>query len=306
MSDAGYEKKVSRKKISNAIVKAVEEVKKDTRPVLGGDYFHDVFAVVQINAARGTGKTTIIYTILKNCIDKDTKVLLFVGSLYNDSTWKAITDELDKRGITWVGETSLLNEDGKDQLQAWIDDQAKKDEPEEEVKQEGGRPPGYDDPFRKLSPDILLNLMQSGGESGGDPTAEVKKPKKPKKKKYQVPEWCIVLDDLGDEMRRKSVENLCKKNRHFKSLVILSAHSPKDLPPGARNQITNWIFPKGHALEFMEKIHENMGSRFKLDNLIAAYKAATADDAGGKHNFLWLDVPRGEIRRNFNEVLEIE
>ena len=49
-----------------------------------------------------------------------------------------------------------------------------------------------------------------------------KSKKKKKKCKYKCCEYMIIFDDLSSELKSKSLLNLLKKNRHYKSKLIIS------------------------------------------------------------------------------------
>ena len=52
---------------------------------------------------------------------------------------------------------------------------------------------------------------------------EVTTKKKHKKCEYQAPEYIIIFDDLSSELKSQSLLTLLRKNRHFKTKLIISS-----------------------------------------------------------------------------------
>src|SRR4051812_45287366 len=56
-------------------------------PSLGHDFFVEPYPNVMISARKQSGKTWVMYEILKGCIDKDTVVIFFVSTLNRDENY---------------------------------------------------------------------------------------------------------------------------------------------------------------------------------------------------------------------------
>ena len=55
----------------------------------------------------------------------------------------------------------------------------------------------------------------------------------------------IVLDDLSNELKSKSLLTLLKKNGHYRSKIIISSQWLHDLLPESRKQIALFMVFKG-------------------------------------------------------------
>ena len=99
------------KKINNEKVELVPMVGmgEDKRPVRGEALFPELYANIFLCARKNSGKTSLIYTILKKCCGRDTKVLAFVSTLFKDQAWLGIQDYARKKGIYFEGHTSLID-----------------------------------------------------------------------------------------------------------------------------------------------------------------------------------------------------
>jgi len=131
--------------------------------------------------------------------------------------------------------------------------------------------------------------------------AALTKPDKEKKRKVVkiYPEYIIVLDDLGSELRDKHLTQLMKTNRHYKALVILSTQYLNDLQPAAIRQL-------GYVLLF---------AKFSEDKLLELYKALYIsmpfekfqqiylDATKDRYSFLFIGRAAGvdELRKGFTE-----
>src|SRR5690606_21771674 len=108
--------KISIKKINNEIVTAVPLSKaEDKRPVLGASLFSEPFANIYLNARKKSGKSSVIYNIIKKCANKNTTVVAFVSTLHKDKNWETIQLYCEHHNIPFLGHTSLISEeDGHD------------------------------------------------------------------------------------------------------------------------------------------------------------------------------------------------
>ena len=86
------------------------------------------------------------------------------------------------------------------------------------------------------------------------------------------------------------------KHRHFLTKVIVSSQYPNDLLPEARNNIDFWILFAGHNDEKLLTIFRNCDLKITFDLFKALYEDATKK----KYNFLYVNKPRNEFRKNFN------
>src|SRR6185312_4393675 len=108
------------KKLNNIEVQPIKlEGSGKKLEVKGAAMFSEPYANIFLVAKKKTGKTTVIYNIIKRCATKDTVVVAFVSTLTKDPAWIAIEKYCDDHDIPFVGYTSLI-EDGEDQLDSLI------------------------------------------------------------------------------------------------------------------------------------------------------------------------------------------
>ena len=76
------------KEINNIKIKAVVHLALEQNEILGYNYFPTLYSNIYICSRRRSGKTTLIYNILKNCVNKHTNVVFFCSTINSDSTYK--------------------------------------------------------------------------------------------------------------------------------------------------------------------------------------------------------------------------
>jgi len=276
------------KKINDVKVKKVKcSVAQDDRPIRGSDLFGEIYANIFLCAKKKSGKTSTIYKIIKECMGKKTKVIAFVSTLHKDATWKSIREYCEGKGNEFIGHTSL-KEDGEDLLDTLVK------ELESEAEKE------YDDNNiderlkqleRKLCP-VLCEVDSDDDEP---------KKKRERKEKYQSPEYLILLDDLSNELKSKSLVSLLKKNRHFKAKIIVSSQYLNDLLPESRKQQDYFLVFKGQSNEKLEEIRRDADVGLEEEELRDVYKFATEK----QFSFLYIDTRNNTFRRNFNYLIQI-
>lgn len=273
--------RIKEKKINGVVVKSVPILhKEDKRPIKGFDLFPEIYANVFLCAKKKSGKTSSIYTILKECAGKDTKVIAFVSTLNKDANWKTIRAWCDLNKIEFEGHTSL-KEDGIDQLDLLVDELQEEIHDEEDV---------------NIS-SRTKNILKFDSDSDDEET----KRKKKKKEKYIAPEYIIILDDLSNELKSKSLVTLLKKNRHFKAKIIVSSQYLNDLLPEARKQMDYFLCFRGQSKKKLEEIHRDADVNLEVEDFIDLYEYATSK----LYSFLYIDTNNSEFRRNFNTLLDV-
>jgi hypothetical protein len=277
----------SLKKINNIVVKPLDIKYKAKKNFKGKDLFNIWCPNMFILAKKNSGKTTTIYFTLEKCSGKHTKFIFIVSTLDKDPIWNAIVDKLgEERCATFK---SLYDDDDVNIIQQFMDDNNSDKIAPEEVSQSGGGGVPLNN-FKK-------NQRQIG--SGEPPT-----PPAPKVDtwKYNYPKFIIVMDDLGDTMRDKSVTQLLKTNRHFDAMTIISSQSLNDLDKPARLNLDYMlIFPK-LPIEKLKMIHQDLNLSTEFDDFLKKYEEATKE----KYNFLYIGRSESEeeYRKNFNEAFD--
>ena len=261
-----------------ARVELIPKPKGACRPALGAEYFTEPYANILLLAKKNSGKTTIIYNIIKNCAGPKTEVIIFCPTWRRDDSYKHIIKHMNKRKIEHQEYTSLY--DGKNNILAdFLDELGNADDSEPDSEDE--EPP---DP---------LTLCAA--------TAHVeKKESKPRASRYVAPEFIFIFDDMKKQNRDRIIDKLIATNRHYKAKVILSTQFVTDITPGTlANLDVALLFPKIPA----ERI-ESVYAAFDLANqtpeqFAAMYARATSAD----HNFLYIDLRTDKFRINFDEPI---
>lgn len=271
---------ITTKKINSVVIKKVPVDKEDDdkRPILGAEMFPEIYANVFLCAKKKSGKSTVIYNILKACTGKHTKVIAFVGTLHKDRTYRKLQKKCEKSGIYFEGHTSL-KENGVDLLEQLIDQLS------EEYPQEGK---GKDKP---KNPIILCD------DSDEDEDEEESK----RKCKYRAPDYIFILDDLSRELKTPMLEAFLKMNRHFKSKVLISNQYLNNMAPESRKQIDYWLVFKGQPQKKLDEIYMDADLAVDHEQFYDVYKEATEK----KYSFLYIDTVDNTFRRNFDEEFTI-
>jgi hypothetical protein len=278
---------ITLKKINNEIVKPIPQNvgKCDNRPILGAALFPEIYANIFISARKKSGKTTVIYKILKKCINKHTKVICFVSTLNKDDSYKEIRRLCKANDVSYTAYTSLKGDDGQDLL-ADLVDTLQTENPEENEED------GEEKEKTKKRENIILC----------DDDTDEEEEEKPRKSKYRSPEYVFILDDLSDELKSKSVTTLLKKNRHFKSKIIISSQYLNDLPPESRKQMDYFLVFKGLPPKKLEELYRDSDIPVSFENFTQIYENAVKE----RFNFMYIDRVNQIIRKNFNKEYNIE
>ena len=172
------------------VLKNKQEFSKQT--VKGWDYFQNPLNNAFIIASKNKGKSTIIYNIVKNCIDKRTTLIIFSGSIGKDHVYDNILKYCKEKEIVVKTYSSFI-ENGINVLDRLLTKLQVDANTKEEKEGEGNKPIEhkclFDDNGNKI------------------------RPKRTKKK--IVPDIMICYDDLGNQLRHKIIARCCKIHRHF-------------------------------------------------------------------------------------------
>lgn len=273
-------------KINNVKIHPVvnNEITADVaRKVLGHDLFVEPYANIGILSKKKSGKTTVIFNILKKCAHKNTVVMLFGSTVFKDATYEKINDMLSNKGCH-VARHNHFIEDGVNLIDAFIDEASQKQDDE---KDEPEAPVRYGNGILKTMTHEEIRRKNS------------EKPKplpKPPKPKTIYPEYILVFDDLSESLRHKSISSLVKINRHFKSKIILSSQRITDLHPQALGQCDYVLMFRSFNDEIIETVRKKLDLSITEEEFRNIYYTATEEP----YNFLYIDVVREEFRKNFN------
>ena len=267
------------KKINNEVVEPIPQKKMSPDQIKGYNLFQEPYCNIFICAKKKSGKTCTIFKILKDCSDKNTKVIIFSSTAYKDQNMIKITEWLEEKGMMYDIFTAL-----DDYLKTIIDEIENNEELDKIDKSEDEK---EDD-----KPKII-----SFSETKDEIRLRIKK-RKPKKK---APKYIFIFDDISSDLRNNEISELVKQNRHYLSKVIISSQYPLDLKPDGRNQIDYWLLYQGHSDKKLEEIYNICNLSVSFDEFKNIYNEATKE----KYHFLYIDTINHTFRKDFNMIFEI-
>jgi hypothetical protein len=257
------------KTINHELVKPIKLPKIEEKNIKGYDLFPELYANIFILGKKKSGKTSVIFKILKSCCNKKTIVVIFCSTVHKDSNYIEIVKYLEKNDIQVKTYTSLF-EDGINQLELLT---SVLQEPEQKPEKK-----------TEKTQYLLFN----------DDSSDEEYEYKPKK---IAPEYIFILDDLSTELHDKAVSALLKKNRHFKTKIIISSQYYNDLAKDCRQQIDYMLMFPNIPNDKVESVYKELDLATEYDIFQQLYSISTKD----KYNFLYIDVRNDSFRKNFNQ-----
>lgn len=279
--------KISLKVINNKVVTAIPQFgggKEDLRPIKGKDLFDELYPNVFLTAMKNSGKTSTIFSIIKHAATRDTTVIIFASTVYNDKSWVNIRAFLEMKKIPFEIHTAIKDEKGN-HLNDLVSKLTKEAE-EREIEEKANK----DMPKKSKVKNTLLC----------DSDDEEEKPKK--RSKFRSPDYIIVLDDLSEELKMPSLNALLKKNRHFRAMTLLSSQDYKDVLPTARANLDYFIVFGRLTEERLQKVHTDASVKIPFELFKKIYYYATKD----KYTFLYIDTRNQLMRQNFNKAISLQ
>lgn len=259
-------------KINNVKVKPIIGGAVDITKIRGTQLFPSLYPNIFLLGKKRSGKTSVIFKILKSCAGKKTIVHIICATVFKDDTYEAIEEMLKKKGCEVNKYTSI-----DEKLSDIITDLQAEDKQTEPEKKKERKP-----------------VMVFGDES------DEEEKKEPKDRKIS-PEQIFILDDLSHTLRSPVVAELMKKNRHFKSMVICSSQNLNDLLPESILQLQYCLMFPHIPREKLVEAHKKLDLSTPLNKFLELYYYATKE----QYNFLYVDA-MDKFRQNFNLELRIE
>jgi hypothetical protein len=251
---------VNLEKINKIKIKPVKFKDEDLRPIKGEDMVTELYSQIFIVAKKNSGKSTVLYNLIPKLTDKTTKIYAFCSSIYQDKIWKHIKESLKEKNIEFKFFDSIIDcESGENNLAEILEERKQK----------------------------LTGILFDDSDD---------EEKKERKKKYRVPEYLFIFDDISGELKNSTLLGLLKKNRHFKSKVIISSQYPYDLLPESRKQIDLWLFFQGETEAKLLTLYKDMDSSLEFNQFYQLYKKATEI----KYDFFYCDARLSDYRINFD------
>lgn len=272
----------SLKKINDKVIKPLKQIHK-LRPLKQEhiDLFGEVrYGLVLLLGARGLGKTTVVWEMMKDIIHKRfTQVYIFSSTAgLGDLTWDAILKEMKKQRIN----VSIFNdiENFDENIKSLV----------EQIK------PDKKEPKKKRSE--LFKLMM--GETDEEDDEEKKE-----HQKYEVIDYVLIIDDMGTFTRyAKWFDILCKTLRHYNSFIFIASQYLSDQPPGIRTVANFLCLFKNIGEKKLKMIYdEKINKEISYDVFKEIYDDITNEE---KHNFLYVRVEDDKFYKNLNEEIIIK
>tara|TARA_R110001606_G_scaffold228669_1_gene376662 strand:+ start:262 stop:1086 length:825 start_codon:yes stop_codon:yes gene_type:complete len=252
----------------------------DKSRVKGNKLFDEIYSNINLVARKRSGKTNLIYNILKKCSDKNTQIHIFCSTCLKDRAWVQIIKFLESRGNPVITHTSIVDEDGVNHVEQFMLANSARDETTDEESSES-----EDYGFLEIN----------------KPSEPVPKARKKRKPKWIAPDHILIFDDLSTELKDKHLSALYKQNRHYRAKVITSSQGLLDIPPMSRKQQDYWILMKGLNQEKLEIAYKDADVGIPFKQFLKVYKEATVKP----YSFLYIDTRTDTYRSCFDKKIEI-
>ena len=269
----------SLKKINNVEIEPLKIKPINLDKIKGRDLFPKLYGNIFLCAHQRSGKSTVIYNIIRDCTDKNTQLYIFCSNHNTDEAYQEIKKLIEKKGLFVEFYTSLIDIDSKINELELIMKDIQETIPEEEEKD---------------LTDTQYNEIEHCYEH-----IKIKIKKSPKDKK-QAPKNIFIFDDFSHELKNKWLIKLLKEPTHYRSKVIISTQYLHDLEPGSRDQINFWLIFKDQPRDKLDIIHKHSSLKMPIEVFYKIYDDVTLE----KYNFLYIEKA-GELRKNFNTVILI-
>lgn len=271
-------------------IKFLEE--EDKRPVKGAFLIPYLYSNLGLIAKTDSGKTTVIGHLLENTIDERTKVLIVSSTIHLDKAWRAIIAKLKKRKIETMCYDSMVDEEGVNIIDTFIR-VLEKDANERKIQEEEAEAEGEEEKVERPVHPICM-----WPQSEEEKKEEQKKKKRKKVYKDQVPDYLLILDDMNaEDLRKNTIVNLVKKNRHYRMRCIISSQSLVHITPSAYAQFFQLFVWKGLNEDYMKTLYKKMSTLIPFETFFELYLLATKE----KYSFLNIDLRENSFRVKFSK-----
>ena len=283
--DEKTDTKFSTKKLNDVKAEPIKQKGGSKKPAKGEKLFPEPYANICIMAKKKSGKTTVVKKIIEDCATKNTIVIVFCSSFHKDASWRAIEEWCDDHEIPIEGHTSLFDSDKNNLLEQELGDLKEPKDDEKKAK----APP-------------IKRYIEIDDEHGFvevlEPVADAE-PKPKRETKFTPLDYIFVFDDIGDELRHKTVSQLMKTNRHWKCKVVVSTQYMTDLAPSARRQFDYWLLFAKLSRQNLNVMRVSAGLDLEEDEFVELYSKATAKP----YDFLYVDTRDMTYRIKFDTAI---
>ncbi len=241
------------------------------------------FWVMSILAKRRSGKTTLIYNLIKQFATKNTIVMFYVPTFWKDDVYESIRKYLQKKKILYM-DYGDIKENGVNNIEIFLEENKKDKEELRETEPEESQ----EDNVQVCLPCKFEARKPSE-----------KKPKKEKKEEVKL-EYMFIFDDMSQSLRDKWVSVLCKNSNHYRAKIILSSQSIKDLTPQTHAQLDYCILFKGFNDDSLDAFYERIEPNVSLEEFKNIYHRITSITTKGMNHFLLYDRANNIFRDNLS------
>lgn len=278
----------------------------DVNPDLikGKEIIPELYSNVLICGKKKSGKTNVLYHMLRRILGKDSHLLCFGPTVNKDPMYKAIKKMAAAKGADPLFFTHFIDKDGTSLLDEII-------EANGQAPEQTSRPILKPKPVEHKQERQLTELEQVKLIMGlpiGQPEPkpeeileeiEEKEHKKAARKRKLVSKYVLVFDDLGKQMYSDVISDFMIQNRHHECKVFVLVQHIKFLNKAARAQLDYVLLFPGFSADKLISLHEDLDLPGDFDEFYRMYKQATSK----KYNFLFIDTAQAKYKHNFDEVM---
>jgi hypothetical protein len=251
-------------------IKPIKGVGKTKKNFLGSKLWEHEFPNVAIVARKGSGKSTLIANLLNELDGPNTLITMFAGTHDFDPVYKAVKEKHEPIIYDDIGGGAHIAE-----MIKGIKDYNEMTEALKQAKKEG-------------RPEVRKFILTENDIPDDD--------------KIRIPQkltYVNVFDDLdADELSTNELYTLCKKNRHWRTINLISSQAIVDVKPRARKNINVYILFAGIDDANLKRVYNDAKLDVSFEEFKRMYDIATDE----KFNFLVVDCFNCIYKKNFTQV----
>jgi len=264
------------KQLNDVHIKPLKIQKNNTDNVFGSDVLSNPYGTIALIAKTNQGKSTTLYNILDQTIDKKRKanVVIFSSTHDVDPTYDHIKSMLDRKKCSVFTHYNFI-EDNENLIDHYIE--MITDPPHIEQKTTKRRMPNGS--IRHMTKEIV-----------------VREPEKTSAK------WIFIFDDIPNKDLRSNAMNFVQRSRHYKIRTFICTQHLSNLTPIVRKMVTTALLFRSFSRDKLQIIYEDLDVEVPFSVFENIYKYATHDP----YHFLTYDTQQQRFRKNFNTEILIE
>ena len=290
-------------KINNFKIKPIVSNIISDKPWNGKDVFPGrQYFNLALLSHTGSGKTTVIYNLVKKFRDPHTVFMIFSSTYQLDPTYTEMIKWINSKKNELLVHDHFLQGTGSDKInliEQFMEeyknmlDEDGNSEPEEKK----------GDLLIQRNPSTNLALLKYFASKGINLDKATETPKKTKadlRKKLQKLNFIIIIDDLSKDLRKgNTIETLLKKSRHYHARVFISSQTLSDIAPSSHAQLYALCLFSGMGEKDVEYIFNRYDMPVTKERFLQQYKEVIKT----KYNFLTILPNERELRINLDTKL---